>query len=119
MSLLVEIFSSLVFITAPATQEPVTYFATSGNTTLAYSGYSGWVDARTCRNQCVTIPGQPVQLLKGELSFRDMADLRIMVWEVKAQQPQFEPWRYAPKQHLAFDIWFDGSPICFGCYPAK
>lgn len=113
--MIVELVTGLVFLTAPASPEPVTYFATSGSTTLAYSAYNGWMSPEQCAGRCVTIPNQPAKLLNGELSLRDMADLRIMVWKVKAQNYSFEPWRYAPEREVSFDIWFDGSPICFGC----
>ena len=102
-----EILMGLVLLFAPASDAPQTYWTTSGTTVLGYSAYAGWVPAAQCFNRCVTIPGQRAQLLAGELSKADMADLQLSVW-------RWNPATKSNDQVLHCARWFDGTPQCFG-----
>lgn len=79
----IEYLLGLVLMFAPVSDKPETYWATAyqlPGAVLGYSAYAGWVSAETCFNRCVTIPGVRPQLLAGELSLQDMADLQLTVW---------------------------------------
>lgn len=106
----VEILLGLVRLFAPVSDKPETYWATSGEVVLGYSAYAGWVPAAQCFNRCVTIPGQRPQLLAGELTVADMADLQLSIW-------RWNPVTGKNDQVLHCARWFDGSPKCFGGTP--
>lgn len=76
-SLLIELVSAAVFITAPAVDVPVKYTAHSGNTVLGYRRFDGWVPEHLCFGQCLVPAGEAPQLLGGDLSLPDMATLEI------------------------------------------
>jgi len=104
-SLLIELVSAAVFITAPASAAPVKYTAISGNTVLGYRRFDGWVPEYLCFSQCQTFPGEPVQLLRGELSLADMATLEIQIRADGEKVAEFGwlfgagpvIWQYPPK----------------------
>ncbi len=104
--MIIETILGMVFLTAPASAAPVEYQATAyalPGESLAWRGWDGWVPPHLCFDRCVTVPGQPAQLLRGELSEADMADLQLTVWRRDGA-------RWVQVMHCA--RWFDGSPIC-------
>ncbi len=96
----VDIALGMVLLTMPPTAQPVTYTATSGATTLGYSSVAGWVPAQQCFNRCYTAAGQPVPLLRGELSLADMADLNIVIQRDGVPVVSF--WRFFGHMPVAF-----------------
>ncbi len=104
--MIIETILGMVFLTAPANSEPVEYQATAyalPGVSLAWRGWDGWVQPHLCYDRCNTQPGQPTQLLSGELSEADMADLQLTVWCRDGA-------RWVQVMHCA--RWFDGRPIC-------
>lgn len=100
------ILAGMVHLTAPASAEPVEYQATAyamPGVSLAWRGWDGWVQPHLCFERCKTLPGQPTQLLRGELSEADMADLQLTVWRRDGA-------RWVQEVHCT--RWFDGRPIC-------
>ena len=106
LAVIVETILGMVFMTAPATAEPVEYQATAfalPGVSLAFRGWDGWVQPHLCFDRCKTTPGQATQLLRGELSEADMADLQLTIWRKDGD-------RWVQVGHC--NRWFDGRPIC-------
>ncbi len=106
MSLDILILAGMVHLTAPAAPAPEQYMATAyalPGVGLAYRGFDGWVAPGLCFERCQTAPGQPTQLLRGEFSAGELADLQITVWRRDGD-------RWVQVMHCA--RWFDGTPIC-------
>ncbi|KRC36223.1 hypothetical protein [Acidovorax sp. Root219] len=104
--MIIETILGMVFLTAPAAPAPEQYIATAyalPGVSLAYRGWDGWVQPHLCFDRCSTVPGQRTQLLRGELSAADMADLQLTVWRKDGD-------RWVQVMHCA--RWFDGRPIC-------
>jgi hypothetical protein len=100
------ILAGALHLTAPAAAEPQQYMATAyamPGVEIAWRGRDGWVQPGLCFDRCNTVPGQPAQLLRGELSEADAADLQLTLWRRDSA-------RWVQVMHCT--RWFDGRPLC-------
>lgn len=100
------ILSGMLHLTVPASPEPQQYAATAyamPGVSLSWRGWDGWVQPHLCYDRCSAPAGQPAQLLRGELSEADAADLQLTLWRKDGA-------RWVQVMHCA--RWFDGRPMC-------